>query len=196
MSPPEISYTSTIELAVGSFFSISLCPRTVTNGVLDDKIDDQPFETFCTFTTIITKAPGDGGGDKPAPVITAVEPHPATITQQNGIKISWRSIHYELFNVRFAEQGHSEKQDEIDSPGSDGFFVLQPTQPRHIYIFKVQGCHSGIFGTSCSPFSQVTVTAARNTQSLRTFLSGVDSSNGIRSVAPGVSSVRSLMGFP
>jgi hypothetical protein len=118
MSPPEISYTSTIQLAGGSFFSISLCPRTVTNGVLDDKIDDQPWETFCTFTTITTQAPGTGG-DKPAPVITTAEPHPATIKQQNGIKISWRSVHYELFNVRFAEQGNPENQVEIDSPGTD-----------------------------------------------------------------------------
>jgi hypothetical protein len=87
MNPPELSYTSTIELAAGSFFSIGLCPRTVTNGVFDDRIDDQPWETFCTFTTITTQVPGTGG-DKPAPIITAAEPHPATLTRQNGIKIS------------------------------------------------------------------------------------------------------------
>jgi len=170
-------------------------PQDRYKRCLDEKIDDQPWETFCTFTTITTQAPGTGG-DKPAPVISTAEPHPATIKQQNGIKISWSSVHYELFNVRFAEQGNTENQVEIDSPGTDGFFILQPTRPKHTYIFKVQGCHSGFLGSStCSPFSQVTVTAAQNTHSLRTFLSGVNASNGIRSLAPGVSSVRSLMGL-
>src|SRR5262249_34547255 len=46
INPPENTYGTIITLAAGTAFFISLCPRTVTNGILDDQMDDQAWETF------------------------------------------------------------------------------------------------------------------------------------------------------
>src|SRR4051794_14664678 len=57
MTPPEIDYTSSFQLASGTAFVLHLCPRTTTDGVPDDKIDEQFFESFCTRMPFTTQAP-------------------------------------------------------------------------------------------------------------------------------------------
>jgi hypothetical protein len=198
----HFGYSTILDLRAGAFLFLHFCPRTKTNGVPDPEIDGQSFDTFCTVIPFTTKSiQPQTGGDKPAPVITSVETHPATLRHKNRIRISWTSSRsYGFFQVRVAEKGHRESQEEIDSGGRSGFFELQSTRPGVTHTFKVQGCDSGILGAShCSPFSPATeVEASNNTSSLRQFLEGeTEVRKAFLSVHPDASiiSLKSFMGL-
>jgi hypothetical protein len=195
MSPPEISYTSTIELAGGSFFSISLCPRTVTNGVLDEKMDDQPWETFCTFTTIITKAPGTAPPPPPGvPSITSIEPNQPTLNDSEGnIVVRWQNSPADKYHFMWTDEvpppltltGWSAV--ELNAENSKGFaFQIPHALVGRTYTFKVQSCKVFFIGSDlCSAFCpNRDIVMPKNTNSLREFLriSGVQLNPGIRSL--------------
>lgn len=197
MNPPEISYTSTIELAGGSFFSISLCPRTVTNGVLDEKMDDQPWETFCTFTTIITKAPGTAPPPPPGvPTITSIEPDQASLNDSEGnIVVRWQNSPADKYHFMWTDEVPAPTTlsgwhaVELNAHNTTGFaFQVPNTVVGRTYTFKVQSCIVFDLGPDrCSAFCpNRSVVMPTNTRSLRTFLALSDAhlNPGIRSLGP------------
>lgn len=54
INSPEFQYIDHIQLQAGSIFNIGLCPRTETNGVLDDTINDAYWENSCVFVEFTT----------------------------------------------------------------------------------------------------------------------------------------------
>ncbi len=201
MTPPEIDYSSSFQLPGGTAFVIHLCPRTTTDGIPDDKLDEQFFESFCTRTALTTLAPPPPGPrpKPPAPRITSLEPHQATLHDEGDIVAHWTAVtNFDQFHVIAGETGGPPGEVEIDSPGTNGFFRLTPTIPGRQYAFKVQGCITHTIGLNdCSLFTiEQTVTMPPNTRSLREFLrlSRVSLERGVRSIGgPGVSSVRAMM---
>ena len=189
MQSPENTYTTTITLAAGTAFVIGLCPRTKTGGVLDDTMDGQPWETFCTFSPFTTQAPpGPPPHPKlPAPTIGAIEPHQATLTAESRIDVHWTgSSQFDLYHFMWMEQGHGWTEIEINSGGSSGVWTVSPVSPQRTYSFKVQGCVSKLIGLDdCSPFSApVSFPMPPYTHSLREFLrlANVRLNPGIRSL--------------
>jgi hypothetical protein len=189
IDPPTNSYITIIELAAGSPLFIYLCPRTVTGGVLDDKMDDQSWETFCTVVPFTTRAPsGPPPTPKPLmPTISSIEPHQATLRSQGKIDVHWTGdAKFDLYHFMWMEQGDGWHEIEINSGGSSGVFTVSPVLPRRTYDFKVQGCISNLIGSdNCSPFCEPRVfVMPDNTHSLKEFLrlSNVPLSSGLRSL--------------
>jgi hypothetical protein len=56
MSPPEFQYMDQIQLQAGSIFNIGFCPRTKTDGTLDDTINDAFWELSCVFVQFTTQS--------------------------------------------------------------------------------------------------------------------------------------------
>jgi hypothetical protein len=201
IDPPENTYTTIKTLAAGTAFFISLCPRTVTNGVLDDKIDDQPWETFCTLVPFTTQAPEPPPHPRPpTPAISSIEPHQATLRSESKIDIHWTATtNFDLYHFMWMEQLNGWNEVEINSGGHSGVFTVSPALPGHTFAFKVQGCISKLIGLDdCSFFSEATTfIMPSNTTNLREFLqlSGVQLSAGIRSLGQEVygAGVRAMM---
>lgn len=189
INPPELEYGTIITLAAGTAFFISLCPRTMTDGVLDNKIDDQPWETFCSMVPFTTQAPpGPPPHPKPpVPTIGSIEPHQAMLQSEGKIDVHWiGAANFDLYHFMWMEQPHGWNEVEINSGGHSGVFTVSPAFPGHTYGFKVQGCISRLIGLDdCSPFSDPTnFVMPANTNSLREFLrlSNVQLNPGIRSL--------------
>jgi hypothetical protein len=187
--PPENTYGTIITLAAGTAFFISLCPRTVTNGVLDDTIDDQPWETFCITVPFTTQAPPEPPPHQkpPAPTISSIEPHQVTLQNAGKIDIHWTATtNFDLYHFMWVELPHGWNEVEISSGGHSGVFTVSPAFPKHTYAFKVQGCISKLIGLDdCSQFSDpTTFVMPSNTNSLREFirLSNAQLNPGIRSL--------------
>jgi hypothetical protein len=199
MSPPEIDYSETIELAAGGFFNVHLCPRTATQGVLDDKIDGQPWEIFCSIITVTTSANIPPTTGKQAPIIVRAIPEFATLRNSNRITIFWSAPQvFAFFQVLTNPPPLNDpsSQFEIDSSGNSGSFTAEPTIPGVSYTFAVNGCDRQLFGqeSKCSGFGpSFSIQAISNSQSLRSFLvaSGIDPSTSIQSL--GATSVRALL---
>jgi hypothetical protein len=188
MNSPENTYSTIITLAAGTAFFLSLCPRTVTNGVLDDKIDDQAWETFCSTIPFTTQAPEPPLHPKPpAPTISSIEPHQATLRNPGKIDVHWTATaNFDLYHFMSMEQPHGWNEVEIDSGGRSGVFTVSPAVTGRSYAFKVQGCISKAIGLDdCSPFTDPsTLVMPAGTRSLREFLrlSNVPLSAGVRSL--------------
>lgn len=83
-----------------------------------------------------------------APIISGHDDAPDSIT------IRWTSSEsYGSYNVRWAEKGHAEAQDEIGTSGTSGSHTVGGLQPNRDYLFKVQGCHRTLYGSSCGYWS-------------------------------------------
>jgi hypothetical protein len=193
LSPPEINYTSDdIALQAGTLFFFHLCPRNKTGDQLDNEVEGQPFETFCTaaipFTTQGTSPPAGPRPKPPAPSITAIEPRQPTLTEPGHIVVRWvANIVFDQYHVISEElPSGGPNEIEIDSSGNNGFFTLTPTVPGHSYSFKVQGCITHNIGLNdCSLFTAPKlVQMPENTRSLRTFLqiSNIVLAPGLRSL--------------
>jgi hypothetical protein len=188
INSPENTYTTIITLAAGTAFFLSLCPRTVTNGVLDDKIDDQPWETFCTRIPFTTQAPPPPPHPRqPVPTISSIEPHQATLRNAGKIDVHWTATtNFDLYHFMWMEQPHGWNEVEINSGGRSGVFTVSPAIARRTYAFKVQGCISKLIGLDdCSFFTDPkTFVMPTGTHSLREFLrlSNVQLNPGILSL--------------
>lgn len=202
MTPPENTYTTSIVLAGGSFFRLHLCPRTTTDGVPDDKIDEQFFEAFCTQLDFTTQAPPNGTRKPkpPPPTFQTLEPHQATLQRDGGIMVRWvATTNFDQYHLIFEEKNGRSDEFEIDSSGTSGFFDLQPAFPGRQYSFKVQGCITHTLGLNdCSEFTMFNVIVMPpNTHSLKEFLrlSGVHLKPGLRSLGAEVfsSGIRAMM---
>jgi hypothetical protein len=101
INSPENDYSSLIDLPAGTEFFLHLCPREKENGVLQDKIDDEPFETFCSVVPFTTTAsvPGTTRPKPPAPAISAIEAHQATLHADAFIVIRWTAVtNFDLYH--------------------------------------------------------------------------------------------------
>jgi hypothetical protein len=85
-----------------------------------------------------------------APIITGHDDAPDRIT------IRWTSSEsYGSYNVRWAEKGLAEAQDEVGTSGTTGAHTVGGLQPNRVYTFKVQGCHRTLYGSSCGYWSAI-----------------------------------------
>lgn len=149
-----------VSAPAGAMVEIIVAPRLLANGTTLDKMPDdqgqeQDWQSYTVKATITTSAPP---ADQPKPtflppVITSHQVH------KGGIKISWNSPRkYDFFQVRWAEKGFNEVQVEINSSGSDGYFVAEPTSSGVTYTFRVEGCAKnlvGILESNCSDWSDI-----------------------------------------
>jgi hypothetical protein len=181
-----------------------LAPRRGREGVplvCDDKIDDQAWETFCTMVPFTTQAPEPPPHPKPpAPTISSIEPHQATLGNQSKIDVHWTATaNFDLFHFMWMEQPQGWNEVEINSGGRSGVFTVSPALPLHTFAFKVQGCISKLIGLDdCSPFAEpTTFVMPANTTSLREFLrlSGAQLNPGARSLGEGTygAGIRAMM---
>jgi hypothetical protein len=188
INSPENTYTTIITLAAGTAFFLSLCPRTLTNGILDDQMDEKDWQTFCSMVPFTTQAPEPPTHPRqPIPAIGSIEPHQPTLRNPGKIDVHWTATaNFDLFHFMWMEQPHGWNQVEINSGGRSGVFTVSPATPGRTYEFKVQGCVSKLIGQDdCSFFSDpTTFVMPAATRSLREFLrlSNVPLNSGIRSL--------------
>jgi hypothetical protein len=182
-------------LAAGADVVLSVC------SVFPDATES------CASTTLHTAGspvePGGGGGPRPkppAPRISSIESHQATLHDEGKIIVHWTAAtKFDQYHFIFAEKPHDFTEVEIDSPGTTGFFPIKPAFPGREYSFKVQGCITHAIGLNdCSDFTLSTDTLMpQNTRSLREFLrlSNVQLNPGIRSLGPSTfsSGIRAMM---
>jgi hypothetical protein len=202
ITPTENDYSALIDLPAGNEFFIHLCPREQEKGVLQDEIDGQPWETFCTMTAFTTKASLDATPrpKPPAPRIGLIDPHQPTLTGDARIVVHWTAVtDFDQYHFMWREQPHGFTEIEIESGGRSGFFTVQPVSAGRTYSFKVQGCIVHLIGLNdCSPFSEpVDFVMPQYVRSLGQFikLSLVTLKPGIRSLGSQVVShgIRAMM---
>jgi hypothetical protein len=203
INSPENTYTTIIKLAAGTAFFVSLCPRTVTNGVLDDKIDDQPWETFCTripFTTQAPSSPPAGVSAPSTPTITGMTSRQFTLRERSSFFISWSSEQCDNYHLSWRlvksvpGSTNSGNVQEIKAPSNFAFTSrIFDSQPGEIYEAQVQACrHVDIGNDACSSFSAPTsLDIPENTRSLRQFLllSQISLPAGVRGIGMGPNTV-------
>jgi hypothetical protein len=201
----HFGYAASVTLQSGVPFTIFFCPRAEPDNP-DEKIDGQPWETFCVSIQFSTQAPGQSPPTPPAmpaPVIDSSTVRQATLRAGSRVDIHWTSPRaYDAYRVIFFIGSQPGATATINSGGSTGSFGISPAPPGQRFQFTVNGVviHSflGIeFSEDVSDASDaVTVIVPPNTRSLRTFLrlSGITLSPGIRSLGPAVAAgVRHLM---
>lgn len=196
-------YTATIDLQAGSFFLVSFCPRTKTDGVPDPEIEGQEWVAFCTVVEVTTHAiqPQSHSDAPTTPVINSVEPHQATLEHEGKIIIRWVGSMFDQCHFMWQDKPPywHEEEIEFDPPSTTGSFVVSPAYQGHNYSFKVQACKTKLIGLNrCSPFTTETgLVMPQNTHSLRVFLqlSRAHLNPGIRSLGASVlgNGVRSMM---
>jgi hypothetical protein len=201
INPTENQYTEDFTLLAGTYYTIYACPRTKTNGVLDDQIDGEYWETYCVSSAIVTQEPATSGGNLPPPIISKLDPEPATITQGNSITVTWSSsVPYFKIHIGGTENGRAINQQEFDfpDPGSSSGSWTVSTIPEAHYTFNAQG-GSGLGGDTWSHWGPtVKITASPNLTSLKQILqhSGINiAGQHLRQLMPSASggSLRKFM---
>jgi hypothetical protein len=200
---PELKYEETLTLRAGLLYFISVCPRTVSEGTVDDRIEGEDWQAYCQGFQIVTRAKPTPPPPQPVkahPRITNFETFPATLKRRNGIKVSWQgSARFEYFIIKWdcdrTPDGYSRErynllhsQVDVEQSGKSGSFVMDGAVPGFEYAFSVDGCDTDIFGTSnCSGWSPLfQVVAQKNLNSLRQYLelSGENPAAGVRRLLP------------
>jgi hypothetical protein len=198
-STPTVS--TTISLQAGSAYSIYLCPRNETSGTLEDQYNGGYWEASCTLAgNITTKVPDGTVAPATKPVISKIDPEPATLTGDNSFTVSWTSTQYDKFLVWWTIDGQSLAQGEISSPGISGSWTTnQPCTPGAQYTFAVeggtgQGLTGGYNWSGWGP--TVDITAVQNLRSLVQLLkkSGVNPAGlSVKSIMGAQTSLKSVM---
>jgi hypothetical protein len=199
INTPESVYDESISLAAGFYYTVHACPRTETNGVLDEKIDDVDWPDYCAAYVIITQATSSGDGKPAPPTISNLDPEPATLQQQNRIAVTWSSS-TPCFKVQigWTENGIEMQQHEsnLGDPGQRSGTWVAPTSPKAVYTFHANG-GSGLGGDTWSGWGPtVRITASPNSTSLSEFLrnSGIDpSGRHIKTLVAAGSTLRAFM---
>ncbi len=198
MSPPEFQYDDIITLQAGTYYTIYVCPRTGSKDNPDETINGEYWEWSCAVSTIITQAsPSPPGGPLVPPVITNLNPQPATMNQGNRITVSWSSpTNYDKFLVWWTEDGVALQQGEIDAGGTSGSWTA-PTAPGRWYTFQVEGGVSSGWSYDYSGWGpKVRIFSPPNLTSLRQYLldSGVNPvGRSLRSLMPSNETLRKFM---
>lgn len=133
----------------GNFEDQKLSPNTsYTYKVCSEYGGDE----FCTpNVTATTAASGGGGqGDYAPPTVTSVTATPTSLA------FSWSATpNYNFYQARIAANGQPDTQITLNQSGHSGSTTYQQLFPSTQYTFKVQGCFSQLFNSSCSTWTQV-----------------------------------------
>jgi hypothetical protein len=195
----ESQYPSTITLLAGTAFKLALCPRTLDNGTLSDKVEGEYWETFCVYQAFTTYA-----SDNPAtPLITVQQPIPATLNHANQITIGWQSNDYTDGQVLWGPLTNPQQTvssfnagDSGNVPDYTGTYTtdIPSNLAGQLMEFTVQVRNTFQDAKLWFP-SHVLVRSAQNYTSLRKFLeaSNVAPSTGIKQYFIGTTSLRALM---
>jgi len=108
-------------------------------------------DEYCTpDITASTAAAGGGSGDYAPPTVTGV------VATSNSLTFSWSATpNYNFYQVRVAPKGQGDTQVTLSQSGHSGSFPYQQLNPSSQYTFKVQGCFSQLFNSTCSTWTQV-----------------------------------------
>ena len=175
--------TSTdVQLEAGTYYTIYACPRTETDGMLDDQTDGEYWETYCQSGVVVTQvAPTSTKAGSP-PIISMLTPEPATIENGNRIVVNWASdsVVYKI-QISWSEDGEAlpQHEDDFSDAGSIGGSWTAATDPGALYTFQANG-GSGEGGDTWSGWGPtVKIVASPNVRSLKQFLnnSGIDPVN-------------------
>lgn len=195
----EFDYPSVPDLPAGTSMTIGLCPRSKTGGVLDDQIDDQYWETYCTFqsfTTTLHVGPGD-------PQVTVNSIEPATLNNPNQIVIAWSGSDYTNGQVLWGPLNNAREYewswtvtDQGNLPqysGEQAFSIPSALQGK-ILAFRVQVVNTYQDASLWVP-TTIGVQSARNYHSARDFLqaSKIGFPTGVRPFLKSAHSLRALM---
>ncbi|HEY4931214.1 MAG TPA: hypothetical protein VII23_06555 [Terriglobales bacterium] len=186
MDSPGPIYTSVIGVEAAAFYTIWLCPRSGEKDSPDDQIDEQYWESFCVGQTIVTQSVELPPNQRQAPMITAIDAEPATLTQPDRITVRWSSQPYDKFLIWWTQNGEGNAQGEVNSSSS---WIASPTVPGARYTFAVKGgTYGGVLGNYLYSDWGPTVKAKApfHYSSLRQYLRA----SGIN---PGAQGLRSLM---
>lgn len=84
----QFQYNSLVDLAAGAAYTIYLCPRSTTNGDLDDQTGGEGYwESYCIYKAFTTTLNITGS----APQVHVQSIEPATLLHPNQITIQWSS---------------------------------------------------------------------------------------------------------
>jgi len=108
-------------------------------------------DEYCTpDVTATTGATGGGSGDYAPPTVTGV------VATSSSLTFSWQATpNYNFYQVRVAPKGQGDTQVTLSQSGHSGSFPYQQLNPSSQYTFKVQGCFSQLFNSTCSTWTQV-----------------------------------------
>jgi hypothetical protein len=168
----QFEYATTVQLPAGTSMTIGLCPRSETEGVLDDQIDGQYWETFCIFrqlTTTLNAGPGN-------PQVTVTSIQPFTLNNPNQITIAWSGSDYTNGNIYWGPLNNqlenewswtvTDQGNEPQYSGSNLFPIPSSLQGK-ILAFKVELVNNY---QNTSSQTIIGVQSARNYHSVRDFL--------------------------
>lgn len=195
----ESQYNSLIDLQSGAVYTLALCPRSETDGSLDDKVEGESWESFCVYQPFVTNV----GNNALNPQITVDSREPATLLHSNQITISWSSSSYTDGQVLWGPVTSPEQNVYSFKPGHRGLNVDYTGQytapiPRNLagqtILFTVQVRNSFQDSSLWYP-TRVAVQSAHNYNSLRQFLtaSNVVLPTGVRQHLRGAGSLRAIM---
>ncbi len=200
-------YTSHLNLAAGTIYSLGLCPRHITSGVLDDQFEGDYWEASCVYQNFATQAP-ESHSKKPSPLVSIRQARPKTLHDDNRLDISWvvpswsdGDNSYHAFNVRWYPLGAPQNatQQNVNSGGTNGLWTCTPLHPNTEYAIGVQGEDTAAYiYYSESDWGALTARSGDNHHQLRDFLadSGVDGASGVRRLFAGLTaSLRAAMGI-
>ena len=113
-----------------------------------------------------------GFGDTAPPALRA-DPFPATLQDPGGFKfLILTFVSWDVLKISVSHAGQMQHI-QIDATGESTDFVFRPAKSGQLYSFVTEGCARALDGSTnrCSPASEpLFVTAATNTNGLRTFL--------------------------
>jgi hypothetical protein len=175
----QTQYDETITLPADVYTAVYVCPRTGSQQQPDDETDDQPWETYCAvgYITVKSKAAPPAGPLVP-PVITVLNPAPATMQHGNQITVLWSSpTQYDKFVLGWTQNGVDMQPQDLPSspdPSGSGSWIA-PTIPGAAYTFRVNGGISQFWNYNYSAWGPTaSVTAALPYLRLRAYLLNSD----------------------
>lgn len=108
---------------------------------------------------VVALAPAPAGASPPTPTITFVQrAGPGATFEQ--VTFFWSSCgNCDFYQVRWDGLGDGEFQNKLDGAGTTSYRTsVSWKQPGAVYVFKVQACDGGMFGSDCSGWAQTSVT--------------------------------------
>jgi len=201
LSTTESQYSSLVDLQSGTAYTLALCPRSETGGVLDDQVEGQYWETFCIYQSFVTAA----NVSVPTPQIDIVSVAPRTLLHPNQITISWASIDYTDGQVLWGSQSGPRQNvysftpsDSGNVPNYTGQYAanIPDNLAGQMISFTVQ-VRNQFQDANLWSINTALVRAASNYRSLSQFLaaSNIAPPTTIRQYLHGTSSLRALMGI-
>lgn len=194
-NPVSINQT----LLCASYYIIDVCPRMLTDGVIqdqqpDDNGDLQYWETFAvsfSITTSQTSSPSPNP-DLPVPVISSIVPIAATLNNGNRLSVYFTSSKpYDKYLIRWV-LNNGDTPMQVDTNASP---CLVGTDPSRIYIVSIKGGVNLDIDWKYSEWSAGTIVqSATLSRSARYFFQEVNYSLGIKKYMKG-NSLKKIMGL-